>query len=154
MWASPYIWWQKLVSSHCEVASEGPVMTRLSVFSTDNVQWETLGPILSSVQLPLRITVTKFSDLDSDLGCTSSRAIRLSLYLIIYFCKSIEHSFLLHKKPFPSCCSSTIVINVFSFLPAFTSLRSVVAITGKGLSEAAFTTVFLYTSELYPTVLR
>uniref|UniRef100_A0A8B9R0G9 Solute carrier family 22 member 7 n=1 Tax=Anas platyrhynchos TaxID=8839 RepID=A0A8B9R0G9_ANAPL len=36
----------------------------------------------------------------------------------------------------------------------FTSLRSVVAITGKGLSEAAFTTVFLYTSELYPTVLR
>uniref|UniRef100_A0A8B9VZ35 Solute carrier family 22 member 7 n=1 Tax=Anas zonorhyncha TaxID=75864 RepID=A0A8B9VZ35_9AVES len=28
------------------------------------------------------------------------------------------------------------------------------AITGKGLSEAAFTTVFLYTSELYPTVLR
>ncbi|NXO50332.1 S22A7 protein, partial [Aramus guarauna] len=36
----------------------------------------------------------------------------------------------------------------------FTSLRSVVAIMGKGLSEAAFTTVFLYTSELYPTVLR
>ncbi|XP_035179019.1 solute carrier family 22 member 7 [Oxyura jamaicensis] len=36
----------------------------------------------------------------------------------------------------------------------FTSLRSVVAVTGKGLSEAAFTTVFLYTSELYPTVLR
>ncbi|GAB0187590.1 solute carrier family 22 member 7 [Grus japonensis] len=36
----------------------------------------------------------------------------------------------------------------------FTSLRSVVAIMGKGFSEAAFTTVFLYTSELYPTVLR
>ncbi|NXK11960.1 S22A7 protein, partial [Herpetotheres cachinnans] len=36
----------------------------------------------------------------------------------------------------------------------FTSLRSVVAIVGKGFSEAAFTTVFLYTSELYPTVLR
>ncbi|KFV56383.1 Solute carrier family 22 member 7, partial [Gavia stellata] len=35
-----------------------------------------------------------------------------------------------------------------------TSLRSVVAIMGKGFSEAAFTTVFLYTSELYPTVLR
>ncbi|XP_071661897.1 solute carrier family 22 member 7 isoform X3 [Patagioenas fasciata] len=39
-------------------------------------------------------------------------------------------------------------------LSAFTSLRSVIAITGKGLSEAAFTVVFLYTSELYPTVLR
>ncbi|NWZ42585.1 S22A7 protein, partial [Brachypodius atriceps] len=36
-------------------------------------------------------------------------------------------------------------------LPA---LRSVVAIMGKGFSEAAFTTVFLYTSELYPTILR
>ncbi|KFZ59134.1 Solute carrier family 22 member 7, partial [Antrostomus carolinensis] len=36
----------------------------------------------------------------------------------------------------------------------FTSLRSVVAIMGKAFSEAAFTTVYLYTSELYPTVLR
>ncbi|NXY49880.1 S22A7 protein, partial [Ceuthmochares aereus] len=36
----------------------------------------------------------------------------------------------------------------------FTAVRSVVAIMGKGFSEAAFTTVFLYTSELYPTVLR
>uniref|UniRef100_A0A8D0G648 Solute carrier family 22 member 7 n=1 Tax=Sphenodon punctatus TaxID=8508 RepID=A0A8D0G648_SPHPU len=34
------------------------------------------------------------------------------------------------------------------------SLRSVVAISGKGFSEAAFTTAFLYTSELFPTVLR
>ncbi|XP_054844627.1 solute carrier family 22 member 7-like isoform X3 [Eublepharis macularius] len=34
------------------------------------------------------------------------------------------------------------------------TLRSVVAITGKGFSEAAFTMVFLYTPELYPTVLR
>ena len=33
-------------------------------------------------------------------------------------------------------------------------LRTVVAILGKGLSEASFTTVFLYTAELYPTVLR
>ncbi|KAM9382368.1 solute carrier family 22 member 7 [Phaethornis superciliosus] len=37
---------------------------------------------------------------------------------------------------------------------SLTSLRSIVAIMGKGFSEAAFTTVFLYTSELYPTVLR
>lgn len=33
-------------------------------------------------------------------------------------------------------------------------LRAVVAILGKGLSEAAFTTIFLYTTELYPTVVR
>ncbi|XP_075704458.1 solute carrier family 22 member 7-like, partial [Rhinoderma darwinii] len=32
--------------------------------------------------------------------------------------------------------------------------RSVVAILGKGFSEAAFTTAFLFTAELYPTVLR
>ncbi|XP_062429437.1 solute carrier family 22 member 7 isoform X1 [Rhea pennata] len=37
---------------------------------------------------------------------------------------------------------------------SFTSVRSVVAIMGKGFSESAFTTVFLYTSELYPTILR
>ncbi|XP_063173900.1 solute carrier family 22 member 7 [Candoia aspera] len=34
------------------------------------------------------------------------------------------------------------------------TLRLVVAIIGKGFSEAAFTTVFLYSSELYPTILR
>ncbi|KAG7228426.1 hypothetical protein INR49_007598, partial [Caranx melampygus] len=33
-------------------------------------------------------------------------------------------------------------------------LRAVVAILGKGLSEASFTTIFLYTTELYPTVVR
>ncbi|XP_039180425.1 tau-tubulin kinase 1 isoform X6 [Crotalus tigris] len=33
-------------------------------------------------------------------------------------------------------------------------LRSVVAIIGKGFSEAALTIVFLYSSELYPTILR
>ncbi|KAJ8384787.1 hypothetical protein AAFF_G00198730 [Aldrovandia affinis] len=32
--------------------------------------------------------------------------------------------------------------------------RTIVAILGKGLSEASFTTVFLYTTELYPTVVR
>ncbi|NXH41253.1 S22A7 protein, partial [Dicaeum eximium] len=47
------------------------------------------------------------------------------------------------------CIGANIVIP-----KSFTSLRSVVAIVGKGFSEAAFTTVFLYTSELYPTILR
>ncbi|KAG9472839.1 hypothetical protein GDO78_016764 [Eleutherodactylus coqui] len=32
--------------------------------------------------------------------------------------------------------------------------RSLVAILGKGFSEAAFTTAFLFTAELYPTVVR
>ncbi|KAL2096627.1 hypothetical protein ACEWY4_008775 [Coilia grayii] len=32
--------------------------------------------------------------------------------------------------------------------------RTVIAVLGKGLSEASFTCLFLYTTELYPTVLR
>ncbi|AWP14668.1 putative solute carrier family 22 member 7-like [Scophthalmus maximus] len=48
---------------------------------------------------------------------------------------------------------SCIAINIF--LPkGLWYVRTVVAILGKGLSEAAFTTAFLYTSELYPTVVR
>ncbi|KAL3050721.1 hypothetical protein OYC64_012693 [Pagothenia borchgrevinki] len=46
-----------------------------------------------------------------------------------------------------------IAINIF--LPQdLWHLRIIVGILGKGLSEAAFTTVYLYTTELYPTVVR
>ncbi|XP_041645784.1 solute carrier family 22 member 7-like [Cheilinus undulatus] len=46
-----------------------------------------------------------------------------------------------------------IIVNIF--LPEeLWNLRSAVAILGKGLSEASFTTVFLYTTELFPTVVR
>ncbi|XP_030642846.1 solute carrier family 22 member 7-like [Chanos chanos] len=48
---------------------------------------------------------------------------------------------------------SCILINILMPLD-FSVLRSVVAILGKGLSESSFTTVFLYTTELYPTVVR
>ncbi|XP_076137384.1 solute carrier family 22 member 7a [Alosa pseudoharengus] len=36
----------------------------------------------------------------------------------------------------------------------YTVVRTCIAVTGKGFSEAAFTTAFLYTAELYPTVIR
>ncbi|XP_040906299.1 solute carrier family 22 member 7-like [Toxotes jaculatrix] len=46
-----------------------------------------------------------------------------------------------------------IAINIF--IPkGLWHVRAVVAILGKGLSEASFTTIFLYTTELYPTVIR
>ncbi|XP_018516333.1 LOW QUALITY PROTEIN: solute carrier family 22 member 7-like [Lates calcarifer] len=46
-----------------------------------------------------------------------------------------------------------IAINIF--VPqGLWHVRAIVAILGKGLSEASFTTVFLYTTELYPTVIR
>lgn len=41
-----------------------------------------------------------------------------------------------------------------AFLVDLWHLRAAVAIIGKGSSEAAFTTVILYTTELYPTVIR
>uniref|UniRef100_A0A3B4UJH1 Solute carrier family 22 member 7-like n=1 Tax=Seriola dumerili TaxID=41447 RepID=A0A3B4UJH1_SERDU len=45
-----------------------------------------------------------------------------------------------------------IAINIF--IPkGLWHVRAVVAILGKGLSEASFTTIFLYTTELYPTVI-
>ncbi|XP_076142225.1 solute carrier family 22 member 7-like isoform X2 [Alosa pseudoharengus] len=41
------------------------------------------------------------------------------------------------------------------FVPSgFWIVRTVVAVLGKGLSEASFTIMFLYTTELYPTVVR
>ncbi|KAJ8361572.1 hypothetical protein SKAU_G00180970 [Synaphobranchus kaupii] len=46
-----------------------------------------------------------------------------------------------------------LAINIF--IPKDMSLcRSIVAILGKGCSSASFATVFLFTSELYPTVVR
>lgn len=46
-----------------------------------------------------------------------------------------------------------VVINIF--LPkSLWNLRSAVAIIGKGLSEASFTTIIFYTTELFPTVIR
>lgn len=122
------------------------------MFIIDIVQLEMLGPILSPVQLPLALTVTKLTD--PDFGGSSSRAMKLPVSSVGALNLLPSCTTRSHKKLLPRSCSFTIVVNVFSFLLAFTSLRSVVAIMGKGFSEAAFTTVFLYTSELYPTVLR
>ncbi|KAJ0067342.1 hypothetical protein NL108_016770, partial [Boleophthalmus pectinirostris] len=44
-----------------------------------------------------------------------------------------------------------IFINIFT-PDSFWYLRAAIGILGKGASEAAFTTVFLYTTEIYPTV--
>lgn len=40
------------------------------------------------------------------------------------------------------------------FPPEMKSWSTALAVMGKGFSEAAFTTAYLFTSELYPTVLR
>ncbi|XP_006806863.1 solute carrier family 22 member 7a isoform X1 [Neolamprologus brichardi] len=48
---------------------------------------------------------------------------------------------------------SLVGINTFIALE-FSVLRTCIAVVAKGFSEAAFTTAFLYSAELYPTVLR
>ncbi|KAG9338079.1 hypothetical protein JZ751_027157 [Albula glossodonta] len=50
--------------------------------------------------------------------------------------------------------TSTISLLLKSFFPDYALVRTLVAVVGKGFSEAAFTTAFLYTAELYPTVIR
>ncbi|KAM4603154.1 solute carrier family 22 member 7-like, partial [Discoglossus pictus] len=48
-----------------------------------------------------------------------------------------------------------ISIGVNTVIPtSLSGLRTAIAITGKGFSEAAFTAVILYTAEMYPTVVR
>ncbi|KAL3971719.1 carboxypeptidase N regulatory subunit [Sarotherodon galilaeus] len=48
-----------------------------------------------------------------------------------------------------------ICIGINIFIPkGLWHVRAIVATLGKGLSEASFTTIFLYTAELYPTVIR
>ncbi|NP_956643.1 solute carrier family 22 member 7b.1 [Danio rerio] len=47
------------------------------------------------------------------------------------------------------CIGITVLIPRVLWVP-----RTVIAVLGKGFSEASFTCVFLYTTELYPTVLR
>ncbi|KAM9314905.1 solute carrier family 22 member 7a [Pholidichthys leucotaenia] len=47
------------------------------------------------------------------------------------------------------------LIGVNAFIPSDSfALRTCIAVVAKGFSEAAFTTAFLYSAELYPTILR
>ncbi|XP_053365766.1 solute carrier family 22 member 7b.1 [Clarias gariepinus] len=46
-----------------------------------------------------------------------------------------------------------IIINIIT-PKEYQTVRTIIAVLGKGLSEASFATLFLYTTELYPTVLR
>ncbi|XP_034407921.1 solute carrier family 22 member 7-like [Cyclopterus lumpus] len=79
-------------------------------------------------------------------------AIEVPAKLVIYFCLDIFG----RKK----CQAGTLLLTGISivvniFIPRdLWHVRVVVAVLGKGLSESAFTTVFLYTTELYPTVVR
>ena len=57
-------------------------------------------------------------------------------------------------EPFIGCLVNGQLTLASTFFLDLWHLRIVLAILGKGLSEAGFTTVSLYTTELYPTVVR
>ncbi|XP_060896345.1 solute carrier family 22 member 7-like isoform X2 [Labrus mixtus] len=90
----------------------------------------------------------------------------LNMYLTHFIYAAIEVPaklmiyFLLNIIGRRKCQAGTLLLTGFCiainiFLPTgLWHVRAVVAILGKGLSEASFTTVFLYTTELYPTVIR
>ncbi|XP_075935119.1 solute carrier family 22 member 7-like [Anarhichas minor] len=79
-------------------------------------------------------------------------AIEVPAKLMIYFFINI---FGRRKSQAGTLLLTGICIAINLFLPqGLWHVRAVVAIVGKGLSEASFTTAFLYTTELYPTVVR
>ncbi|KAM6922183.1 solute carrier family 22 member 7-like [Lycodopsis pacificus] len=79
-------------------------------------------------------------------------AIEVPAKLMIYFLINI---FGRRKCQAGTLLLTGICIAINLFLPqGLWHVRAGVAILGKGLSEASFTTVFLYTTELYPTVVR
>uniref|UniRef100_A0A3P8XC61 Solute carrier family 22 member 6 n=1 Tax=Esox lucius TaxID=8010 RepID=A0A3P8XC61_ESOLU len=79
-------------------------------------------------------------------------AIEIPAKIIVYFCldtfgrKLCQASTLL-------LAGTCIAINMFVPKGQW-HLRTIVAVLGKGLSEASFTTVILHTTEIYPTVVR
>uniref|UniRef100_A0A8C9V0U1 Solute carrier family 22 member 6 n=1 Tax=Scleropages formosus TaxID=113540 RepID=A0A8C9V0U1_SCLFO len=82
------------------------------------------------------------------------------IYAAIEFPAKLMVYFFLDKIGRRHCQAGTllltgtcIAINIFLSKDMWL-FRTIVAIVGKGLSEASFTTVFLYTTELYPTVVR
>uniref|UniRef100_A0A673AW14 Solute carrier family 22 member 6 n=1 Tax=Sphaeramia orbicularis TaxID=375764 RepID=A0A673AW14_9TELE len=83
------------------------------------------------------------------------------IYAAIEFPAKLMAYFFLNKIGRRKCQAGTLLltgtcifINIFMPKGYLWHVRSVIATLGKGLSEAAFTTVFLYTTEIYPTVVR
>lgn len=82
------------------------------------------------------------------------------IYSLIEFPAKLLTYFMLAKLGRRCWQASTLLISALCiginiFLPKNLGyVRSIIATVGKGFSEASFCTVFLYTSELYPTVVR
>ncbi|XP_035618023.1 solute carrier family 22 member 7-like [Oncorhynchus keta] len=79
-------------------------------------------------------------------------AIEVPAKMVVYFC--LDTIGRKHCQAGTLLLTGTcIAINIFVPKGQW-HVRTIVAVLGKGLSEASFTTVILYTAELYPTVVR
>uniref|UniRef100_A0A671Q4H5 Solute carrier family 22 member 6 n=1 Tax=Sinocyclocheilus anshuiensis TaxID=1608454 RepID=A0A671Q4H5_9TELE len=122
-----------------------PQLRRLTLFT--GIVWYGVA----STYYGISLNITSFG-LDLYLTHFIYAAIEVPAKILIYFS--------LNKVGRRITQTGTLVLTGFCILiniitpTEYWTFRTVIAVLGKGLSEASFTTVFLYTTELYPTVMR
>ncbi|XP_060610403.2 solute carrier family 22 member 7-like [Anolis sagrei] len=122
-----------------------PKLRRITIFSA--IVW--FG--VSFTYYGISLNIGGFS-LDPYLTQLMFGAIEIPAKLGVYFV--LDHIGRRHCQGWSLIVTGSLIA-LNTIIPAeHGHVRSAVAILGKGFSEAAFTTVFLYTAELYPTVLR
>ncbi|XP_056265670.1 solute carrier family 22 member 7-like [Pseudoliparis swirei] len=99
----------------------------------------------------ISLNITGFG-LNPYLTQTIFASMEIPMKIILYF--------FLHKfGRRPAEVASLLLTGIFLFINIFVAkdkwaFRTVVAVLGKTMSEASFTIIFLYTTELFPTVVR
>ncbi|XP_043118177.1 solute carrier family 22 member 7-like [Puntigrus tetrazona] len=122
-----------------------PQLRRLTLFT--GIVWYGVA----STYYGLSLNITGFG-LDLYLTHFIYAAIEIPAKILIYFS--------LNRLGRKINQTGTLVLTGFCILinivtpTEYWTFRTVIAVLGKGLSEASFTTVFLYTTELFPTVMR
>ncbi|XP_016125265.1 solute carrier family 22 member 7-like isoform X2 [Sinocyclocheilus grahami] len=144
------------LSTVMTVEQQGHSYTYLDLFKTPQLRRLTLftGIVwygVASTYYGISLNITSFG-LDLYLTHFIYAAIEVPAKILIYFS--------LNKVGRRITQTGTLVLTGFCILiniitpTEYWTFRTVIAVLGKGLSEASFTTVFLYTTELYPTVMR
>lgn len=109
--------------------------------------------LFGAVELPSKIAVyflvRHVGRRLTEAGMLLSTALTFGLGLLVSSGKSRSGSWAL-----PSEGTLTLHPGIIPFPPGTKSSITALVVVGKAFSEAAFTTAYLFTSELYPTVLR
>ncbi|XP_051579556.1 solute carrier family 22 member 7-like [Myxocyprinus asiaticus] len=144
------------LSTIVSVDNQGHSYTYLDLFKTPHLRRLALftGIVwygVASTYYGISLNITGFG-LDLYLTHFIYASIEVPAKILTYFC--------LNKVGRRLCQTGTLVLTGFCILiniitpTEYWMFRTVIAVLGKGLSEASFTTIILYTTELYPTVLR